>query len=80
MEILPFDIEVEDSVLGSVILFEEEYDNVAKYFIAKNVFYQKKSYLLWRRITQMRKNKELVDTMTICTSITSEDATKGLTK
>jgi len=80
MEILPYDIETEDSVLGSVIMYNEEYDKVSKYFINKNVFYQKKAFLLWRKITEMKKNGEPIDTLTVCTSITKEEAKEGLTK
>tara|TARA_R110002110_G_scaffold1080_4_gene4359 strand:+ start:3035 stop:4369 length:1335 start_codon:yes stop_codon:yes gene_type:complete len=80
MDILPFDTDIEDSVLGSVILYNEEYENVSKYFVNKNVFYQEKAYLLWKRISEMKKRKEPIDTISICTSITKSDSSKGLTK
>ena len=79
MDILPFDTEIEDSVLGSVILYGEEYDNVSKYFVNRNVFYQEKAYLLWKRISDMKRREQPIDTITICTSITKDDSSKGLT-
>ena len=37
---LPYDIDSEDVLLGSVIQNIEEYDKVSKYFRNKEVFYQ----------------------------------------
>ena len=37
---LPYDIDSEDVVLGSVIHNMEEYDRVSKYFMDDDVFYQ----------------------------------------
>ena len=77
---LPYDIESEDVVLGSVIHNMEEYDKVAKYFMDKEVFYQDKASLLWRRVTEMKRKGEHIDTLTVCSSITKKDSDKGLTK
>ena len=73
METLPYDTEIEDSVLGSVISYNKEYDKVSRYFVDEEVFYQKKARLLWKRITEMRRKKEPVDTMTVCASLTDKD-------
>ena len=78
METLPYDTEIEDSVLGSVIHHNEEYNKVSKYFVDEEVFYQKKARLLWKRITEMKRKKEPVDTMTVCSSITEKDVKNGL--
>ena len=77
---LPYDIESEDVLLGSVIYNIEDYDKVSKYFVNKNVFYQNKALLLWNRITEMKRNKEHIDTLTICSSVNKNDSNKGLTK
>ena len=77
---LPYDIESENVLLGSVIHNKEEYDKVSKYFVNKNVFYQDKALLLWNRITEMRRSKEHIDTLTICSSVNKSDSDKGLTK
>ena len=77
---LPYDIESEDVVLGSVIHNIEEYDMVSRYFMDKDVFYQDKAKLLWDRITDMKRRGELIDTLSVCSSVTKKDASKGLTK
>jgi len=77
---LPYDIESEDVVLGSVIHDIEEYDKVSKYFMDKDVFYQDKARLLWNRITEMKRKGEQIDTLSVCSSVTKKDSTKGLTK
>ncbi len=77
---LPYDEMTENAVLGSVIASPGEYDAVARYFTDENVFYQKKARLLWRRIKQMRYDKQTIDTITVCLSVTKKDIDKGLTK
>ena len=51
---LPYDEMTENAVLGSVIANPGEYDAVARYFTDENVFYQRKSRLLWKRIKRMK--------------------------
>ena len=77
---LPYDIESEDVVLGSVIRNIEEYDRVAKYFTDRDVFYQNKAKLLWERITEMKRSGEKIDTLSVCSSVTKKDSSRGLTK
>ena len=79
MDILSYDENLENCVLGTIILYNEEYDNVAKYFVNKNVFYQKRAGLLWNKITQMKKKDETIDTFTVASSLTKEQIEKGLT-
>ena len=79
MDILSYDENLENCVLGTIILCNEEYDNVAKYFVNKNVFYQKRAGLLWNKITQMKKKDETIDTFTVASSLTKEQIEKGLT-
>ena len=52
---LPYDTETEDAILGGVISNPLEYDSVSKYIAGKDVFYQNKAQLLWKKITEMRK-------------------------
>ena len=77
---LPYDEMTENAVLGSVIANPGEYDAVARYFTDENVFYQRKSRLLWKRIKRMKYDKQTIDTITVCLSITKKDIDKGLTK
>ena len=77
---LPYDETTEDAILGSIIANPEEYDAVARYFTDIDVFYQRKARLLWERIRQMNREKQKIDTVTVCLSITRKDINKGLTK
>ena len=77
---LPYDETTEDAILGSIIANPEEYDAVARYFTDIDVFYQRRARLLWERIRQMKREKQKIDTVTVCLSITRKDINKGLTK
>ena len=77
---LPYDEVAEDVVLGSVIAHPEEYTEVARYLTNIDVLYQNKARLLWRRIQEMSRNGQKIDTITVCSSITKKDIDKGLTK
>ena len=77
---LPYDIDSEDVVLGSVIHNMEEYARVSKYFMDDDVFYQDKAKLLWKRITDMKRSGEHIDTLSMCSTVTKKDSDKGLTK
>ena len=77
---LPYDIESEDVLLGSVIQNTEEYDKVAQYFMEEDVFYQDKAKLLWKRIVEMKRNGEYIETLSVCSTITKNDSDNGLTK
>ena len=76
---LPYDITAEDVVLGCVITYPEEYDKVTKYFTDVEVFYQIKARILWDKIKCMKRNGQHIDTITVCSSITKKDTSKGLT-
>ena len=77
---LPYDEVTENVVLGSVIANPEEYAEVARYFTDINVLYQNKARLLWRRIQEMSRNGQRIDTITVCASVTKKDIDRGLTK
>ena len=46
----------------------------------RDVFYQDKAELLWKRITEMKRKGEHIDTLSVCSTITKSDSSKGLTK
>jgi len=77
---LPYDIDSEDVLLGSVIQNIEEYDKVSKYFRDKKVFYQDKAQLLWQRIVEMKRQGQNIDTLSVCSTVTKKDANRGLTQ
>ena len=77
---LPYDKKTEDVVLGSVIHNPEDYDSVAKFFTNKDVFYQPRAQLLWEKITEMKREGQHIDTLTVCLSLSQEDIAEGLDK
>ena len=77
---LPYDTELEDCILGALIRNQEAYDSVAQYVIDKDVFSQKKSKLLWKRITESINKKKRVDLISICSDLTLTEIKGGLTK
>jgi len=79
MDILPYDENLENCVLGTVILHNEAYDTVSKYFVNRNVFYQKRASLLWDRLTKMKKKKETIDTFSVASTLSKKEIEKGLT-
>ena len=76
---LPYDTSLEDTILGSVILDPNTHNTVVPYITDIEVFYQTKAQVLWKKITQMIRHNEHVDTMTLSTSITRSESDKGLT-
>ena len=70
----------EDVVLGSLILNPSEYNAVAQYIPDIKVFSQKKARALWIKVSKMIKSSAHVDTLTVCTSITSDDRLQGLSQ
>ena len=77
---LPFDKKTEDVVLGSIIHNPEDYDSVAKFFTNKDVFYQPRAQLLWKKLTEMKKEGQHIDTLTVCISLSQEETMDGLDK
>ena len=76
---LPYDSETEDVVLGAVIQYKDEYNEVSKYIPHEDVFYQTRAQLLWNRITEMKRDNQHVDMLTVCSSLDKKDNNKGLT-
>ena len=78
--ILPCDESTEDAVLGAVITYPEIYDDIATYFTDVEVFYQSRARMLWKKLSSMIRKKEEVNLLSVASSITKDDASKGLTK
>ena len=70
----------EDVVIGSVILNPDDYSSVAQYIPELNVFSQKKARGLWKKISKMRRESAYIDNLTICSSLTNDDMSSGVTK
>ena len=77
--ILPCDNDLENSVLGIMILYPEVYPEIRDYMIVDEVFHQGKAQLLWKKLKSMLGQKEFIDIKTVASSITDDDRTGGLT-
>ena len=77
--ILPCDNDLENSVLGIMILYPEVYPEIRDYMIVDEVFHQRKAQLLWKKLKSMLGQKEFIDIKTVASSITDDDRTGGLT-
>jgi replicative DNA helicase len=75
---LPYDTNLEDSILGNIILSPQLHDEIAPYITDTEVFYQTKAQILWKKITKMIRSNEHVDMVTLCSSISKYEAEKGL--
>ena len=49
---LPYDTNLEDSILGNIILSPQLHDEIAPYITDTEVFYQTKAQILWKKITK----------------------------
>ena len=70
----------EDVVLGSLILNPSEYNAIAQFVPEVKVFSQKKSRALWIKVSKMIKKGAVVDTLTVTTSLTSDEMLGGISK
>ena len=77
---LPYDVELEDAVLGFLIRDENSYDTIASYIVDLDVFSQKQAKLLWKKITALKKGNKKVDLITLCADLTLNEIKMGLTK
>ena len=75
-----YDYDTEDCVLGAVIRDVNEYDNIAKYFTETDVFGRKCSRVLWKKLTEMKREGKHIDMHTVCISLTKDNIEKGCTK
>ena len=74
------DTATEDVVIGSLILNPNEYNAISKYFPEVKVFSQKKAQNLWIKVSKMIRSGAHVDTVTVCSSITNNDISRGVSK
>ena len=53
---LPYDISLEDSILGSIVLEPQTHNDIAPYITDVEVFYQTKAQMLWKKINKMMRS------------------------
>tara|TARA_R100000808_G_scaffold25079_1_gene61454 strand:- start:13034 stop:14377 length:1344 start_codon:yes stop_codon:yes gene_type:complete len=70
---LPNDISIECAVIGGVINDQKKYDDVSKYIISHEVWYDTRCRIVWNIISGMIKRREHLDTITLTSTLTDED-------
>ena len=74
------DNRTENTVLGGLICYPDEFDKIACYIPTEEVFVQKRAKALWNKINKMVRAGKQVDTITICESVTNNDKGQGLSQ
>ena len=75
---VPFDTNLENGVLGALILTPEVYPKIRDFLSTDEVFHQKKSRMLWKKLKSMLDKEEFIDLNTVTSTLTDEDINKGL--
>ena len=75
---LPNDLSIEVAVLGAIINNPNKYNDVSKYIISDDVWYDGRCRILWNILTAMTKKREHVDLMTIASSLDTDDKSCGV--
>ena len=76
---LPYDESTENAILGCVMAYPNQYDNMIKYITTDKIFYQKKARVLWRKLRKMKINRKPVDMLSVCSSLTKSEISNGIT-
>ena len=77
---LPYDNDTEDSVLGGIIHYPEEIDEITPYIVSDDVFGRQKSQRLWNIIKSMKKKSKPIDLKSVCVILNKDDINCGVTK
>ena len=75
---LPNDINIEYAVIGAVINYPSKYNDIARYIVSDEVWYDNRCKALWSILTGMIKRKEHIDLMTISSNLGTDDAVVGI--
>ena len=77
-EELPNDALIELAVIGSVVQYPDKYNDIAKYIVSDEVWYEPKCKVLWNILTGMVKRREHIDLMTISSTLDDSDRIQGV--
>ena len=76
----PVDIELEQTILGTIIQNPEKYDEAATYLAEPAVLYDSQSRGTWKIITEMKHKNEPLDLTSVCSFLSVDDTMAGITK
>ena len=75
---LPFDNATEDAVLGAMIRYPEEIDEVMPYIVSEDIFGQERARALWKIIKKMRSQNKKIEPQSIVSLLKKEDMQRGI--
>ena len=75
---LPNDISIERSIVGTVILYPNKYNDIAKYIVSDSVWYDSKCKILWNILVGMIKRREHIDLMTVSSTLDEGNYINGV--
>ena len=75
---LPNDVTIELAIVGTVILYPSKFNDIAKYIVSDEVWYDKRCKVLWGILAGMMKRREHIDLMTISANLDSGNMTMGV--
>ena len=70
---LPNDALIELAVVGAVILYPPKFNDVAKYIVSDEVWYDSRCKVLWNILAGMIKRREHIDLMTVTSTLDDSD-------
>ena len=75
---LPNDKSIEIAVVGSLIMYPNKYNDISRYIISDNVWYDVRCRVLWNVLAGMIKRREHIDIMTVSSTLTEMDNINGV--
>ena len=66
---LPNDAMIELAVVGTVILYPSKFNDIAKYIVSDEVWYDSRCKVLWNVLAGMIRRREHVDLMTVTSTL-----------
>jgi len=75
---LPNDVTIELAVVGAITLYPSKFNDIAKYIISDNVWYDNRCRVLWNILAGMIKRREHIDIKTVSANLDAVDMALGV--
>jgi len=75
---LPNDATIEIAVVGAVITYPSKFNDIAKYIVSDEVWYDDRCRVLWNVVSGMLRRREHVDVMTVSANLDAVDMALGV--
>jgi len=75
---LPNDATIELAVVGAVIMYPSKFNDIAKYIVSDEVWYDSRCKVLWNVLAGMIRRREHIDLMTVTSTLDEGDHIQGV--